>query len=101
MTDPVIASAASYIQLYSSDNPRASREYQIEVKDAAVIYKDAKADRPQKYRAASYKFADAGGLQEFDLRDRFVAAEAATTSAQADADANAVSIAAESVARQQ
>ena len=86
MTDPVIASAASYIQLYSSDNPRASREYQIEVKDAAVTFKDAKADRPQKYRAASFKFADSAGLQEFDLRDRFVACEAAEAQAQADAD---------------
>ena len=93
MTDAVIPSAASYIQLYSSDNARPSRLFQVEVKDAAVTVKDVKSDRPMKFRAASYKYADSAGLQEFDLRDRFVAAEAATTAAQADATANAAAIA--------
>ena len=101
MTSQAQPDGASYIQLYSQEDPKDDNRIQWEVKQAAMIQKDAKSDRPWKYRASAFKFADAAGLQEFDLRDRFEAAEQATADAQADADSNAAAVAAESAARQQ
>ncbi len=91
--DPVIANAASYIQLYSDGNCRASNEFQIEVKDAACIWKDAKAARDWKFKAQAFKFSTAAGLQEFDLRvkiDQGDSERAANAAAAAAADAKAV-----------
>ncbi len=92
--DPVIANAASYIQLYSDGNCRASNEFQIEVKDAACIWKDAKAARDWKFKAQAFKFSTAAGLQEFDLRvkiDQGDSERTANAAAAAAADQKAVS----------
>ena len=93
--------ASSYLQLYSLEDPRETNRIRWECKDSAVIYKDSKTDRPQKFLASSFKFADATGLNEYDLKVRFEASEAGFAAAQSSSDAVAVSVANESAARQQ
>ncbi len=92
--DEIIPNASSYLQLYSDTNERPSRQWQVECKDAAVTFADSKADRPWKFKASSYKFQDASGLNELDLRvkmDAGDAARAANATAASVADGKAVS----------
>ena len=56
-----VPDGASYLQLYSLEDPKDDNRIQWECKQAAVIYKDLKADRPYKFQAGSFKFADADG----------------------------------------
>ena len=78
-TNAPVPNGASYIQLYSAEDPKEDNRVQWEVKQAAVIQKDEKSDRDWKWRAQGFKFADANGANEYDLKDRFVATEDATT----------------------
>ena len=87
MADPILPNAASYLQLYSDGDARASNEVQCEVKAANVIWKDAMATRDWKFKANAFKFSTAAGLQEFDLRVELDAADSAAAAAQAAADA--------------
>ena len=91
MTDAVLPNASSYIQLYSSDNARPSRQFQIEAKEDYVTFADSKADRPWKMKASAWKFQDAAGLNEFDLRVKIDAGDSERT-------ANAAAAAAASAA---
>ena len=93
MGDAVLPNASSYIQLYSSDNARPSRQFQIEAKEAYVTFADSKADRPWKMKASAWKFQDAMGLNEFDLRVKIDAGDserAANAAAAGVADGKAV-----------
>ena len=49
---------------------------QVEVKDLGVTVKDSKSDRDLKFQCKAVKIQDATGLNEFDVRARFDAAEA-------------------------
>ncbi len=93
--DPVLPNASSYIQLYSSDSPRATQQFQIDVKAASVTFVDSQSARPWKFKASAYKFQDAAGLNEIDLRVKMGAddAERAANAASASANATAVSAA--------
>ena len=93
MTDAVLPNASSYLQLYSSDNARPSRQFQIEAKEDYVTFADSKADRPWKMKASAWKFQDAAGLNEFDLRVKIDAGDserAANAAAAGVADGKAV-----------
>lgn len=95
-----VPTGASYIQLYSDEDPKETNRWYLECKDAAVTYKDSK-DRPWKFQAQSFKFADKVGASEFDLRDRFVADEAdilSAASAASAADGKAVAEATRAIA---
>jgi len=95
-----MSSKSSYIQLYDDESKHDDYKFQLENKQAKLVFKDFKGDRDLEFEAGAYKFKYGAGLS-FDLKSRFDSVEAEVDALQADQGVanNAAAIAAEIVDR--
>ena len=96
------AAKSSYIQLYDEESKHDDYKFQIENKQAKLLFKDHDQSRDMEFEAGAYKFKFGTDLAStFDLKVRFDDVEADVASLQADQGVanNAANIAQEIVDR--
>ena len=91
---------SAYVNLYDQESKHDDYKFQVENKQAYVSMKDTKGTRPFQLYFDDIVFAKKGGLQSYQPRERFVAAESDIDDNTAAHGVNASGLAAE-IARAQ